>query len=139
MQIGKFFSLNLNDKLLVLRSWLDILWVIVLIRTALRTSLFRNPETTSLKEFDPSEIKHLTYLFDMAASHHIKNLTCLERSIALGRLLAHKGLETKLRIGVEKNGSILDAHAWIESPYEIPGNETKGYEPLRHIEITSNK
>jgi Transglutaminase-like superfamily len=41
-------------------------------------------------------------------------VTCLERSVALQRLLHARGVITQLRIGVRKDPSELAAHAWLE-------------------------
>ena len=40
--------------------------------------------------------------------------TCLSRSLALRQLLHNKGVRTQFRIGVDKNGGELKAHAWLE-------------------------
>ncbi|MDZ7841397.1 MAG: lasso peptide biosynthesis B2 protein [Gammaproteobacteria bacterium] len=40
--------------------------------------------------------------------------TCLSRSLALSRLLSARGVDTRLRIGVEKHPDGIAAHAWLE-------------------------
>jgi len=40
--------------------------------------------------------------------------TCLSRSLALRQLLHNQGVRTQFRIGVDKNGGVFKAHAWLE-------------------------
>jgi len=49
-----------------------------------------------------------------AANHHPRKPTCLRRSLTLKRMLQRRYIPTGLRIGIRKNSSQLDAHAWIE-------------------------
>lgn len=48
------------------------------------------------------------------ASNGLMIGTCLSRSLALRDLLSKKGVTTEFRIGVEKNGDGVKAHAWLE-------------------------
>ena len=40
--------------------------------------------------------------------------TCLRRSLALRQMLKRRGIAAILRIGVQKGGSSIRAHAWVE-------------------------
>jgi hypothetical protein len=40
--------------------------------------------------------------------------TCLRRSLLLWWLLRRDGIETSLRVGVNRDGGTLSAHAWVE-------------------------
>jgi hypothetical protein len=40
--------------------------------------------------------------------------TCLRRSLLLWWLLRRDGIETSLRVGVNRDGGSLNAHAWVE-------------------------
>ena len=42
-------------------------------------------------------------------------VNCLERSLVLWWLLGRLGIESDLRIGVQRDGDRLAAHAWVES------------------------
>jgi hypothetical protein len=46
--------------------------------------------------------------------------TCLRRSLVMYRLLWRRGLTSRICFGVAKNGSVLDAHAWIVSNSALP-------------------
>lgn len=39
---------------------------------------------------------------------------CLVRALLLQQLLARRGADTRLRVGVRLNGEALHAHAWVE-------------------------
>jgi hypothetical protein len=63
-------------------------------------------------------------------------LSCLERSIALHQLCARSGVATDLRIGVRKQGSVLEAHAWVEYNSAIFGSAAehcRGFQPLNDV------
>jgi hypothetical protein len=40
--------------------------------------------------------------------------TCLRQSLVVRAWLRRRGLDAQLRIGVRKNGAVMDAHAWVE-------------------------
>lgn len=40
--------------------------------------------------------------------------SCLRRSLVLAWLLRRRGFQPRVRFGVRKHGSTLDAHAWVE-------------------------
>ena len=48
------------------------------------------------------------------ASNGLMIGTCLSRSLALRDLLSRKGVATEFRIGVDKDGDGIRAHAWLE-------------------------
>ncbi len=51
---------------------------------------------------------------DVAARHQPWRVSCLARSLALRRLLRQLGHDAQLRIGVQRSGDELHAHAWVE-------------------------
>lgn len=40
--------------------------------------------------------------------------TCLMRSLVLKAVLRRRGVDTELRIGVRKQGTVAEGHAWLE-------------------------
>jgi len=50
----------------------------------------------------------------LAARCQIWKATCLPRSIVLADMLARKGINAAVILGVNKNGSALASHAWVE-------------------------
>jgi hypothetical protein len=53
-------------------------------------------------------------LVDTCADHYIRPVSCLRRSIALGKLLTRRGLSAAIRIGVTHDGRDFRTHAWLE-------------------------
>jgi hypothetical protein len=50
----------------------------------------------------------------IAAGRGPVRTTCLRRSLLLWWLLRHDGIETVIRVGVNRDGGSLHAHAWVE-------------------------
>lgn len=69
-----------------------------------------------------------------AAANHPCRARCLERSLVLRAMLARRGLSADLRIGVRRDGTGLDAHAWLECdgrPLVEANPEARGYRSLQ--------
>jgi len=113
---SRFAALTLDDRVLVVRIWLDAVWVKLLLRTPWRQLLLQPPPGIKLREDGPagSEIRHLAELVDL--SFTLLPATCLERAFVLQRLLRRHGVATTLRIGVRMDGDLLEAHAWLDHP-----------------------
>jgi hypothetical protein len=58
-----------------------------------------------------------------AARHGLFRPRCLTRSIALQRMLARRGLPARVCIGVRREASSLEAHAWVELHGRIMGDD----------------
>ncbi len=59
------------------------------------------------------EVSRLTKTLS-AVSRYAPRATCLAQALAGQRLLAAHGYAAQLRLGVQKNGGCLKAHAWLE-------------------------
>jgi hypothetical protein len=66
-------------------------------------------------------IRRVGRLVDAAARHHVYAMTCLRRALVLQRLLGARGVETELRLGVERERDALRAHAWLERGGRVIG------------------
>lgn len=53
-------------------------------------------------------------MVQIAAKHGVCRVTCLQKSVLLRWLLARRGIQGDLRIGVRKREGQLEAHAWVE-------------------------
>jgi len=99
---------------------------------ALRRKAVSRPSKTA--QGDVSEtILHLQQLVKIAARNHLYDMSCLRQSLVLQRLLAQRGIETYLRIGVRKEAGELAAHAWLEytgQPIGHPHDVAARFEPL---------
>ncbi len=75
-----------------------------------------NEKSPSRGQVDRDEIfPSVCRLVDVAARNLPLELTCLPRCLVLQRLLAERGLRTRLEIGVRREGDSIAAHAWLES------------------------
>lgn len=57
----------------------------------------------------------------LAARLQFGSAACLPRSIVLADMLRSQGYSAQLRIGVNKQGSVLRSHAWVELNGEMIG------------------
>ena len=61
-----------------------------------------------------NEVARCVWAAGAASRHHLWPMRCLARSLCLRRLLAKRGIEGVLRIGVAREEGRLLAHAWVE-------------------------
>jgi len=54
-----------------------------------------------------------------AASRWVPKATCLTKAVALHILLRRAGLQSRIRIGVAKDGGNFEAHAWVEHQEKV--------------------
>lgn len=60
----------------------------------------------------------------MRVSRFVPGATCLSQSLATKILLAHRGFDSSLKIGVDAAADRLQAHAWVECDGEVVIGET---------------
>jgi hypothetical protein len=60
------------------------------------------------------QIERVTRLVGVAARHGACRASCLCLALAVWWLLARRGVETRLKIGVRKDPTGFSAHAWVE-------------------------
>ncbi|MGV7235084.1 MAG: lasso peptide biosynthesis B2 protein [Nitrosomonadaceae bacterium] len=63
-------------------------------------------------------------MVDIAARHGLYRTNCLKISFATWWLLAHKGIATELKIGVDTDSRNFNAHAWVEYKGDILNDKT---------------
>jgi hypothetical protein len=51
---------------------------------------------------------------ELVSRLHPLHATCLKKALVLYALLVRRGFEVQLLIGAARDGSRLDAHAWLE-------------------------
>ena len=61
-----------------------------------------------------SYARNAARIVGIAAGRGPVRATCLRRSLLLWWLLRYEGIETVLRVGVNRDGGTLHAHAWLE-------------------------
>jgi hypothetical protein len=100
----------------LIRAWLLLPVVAVGVRTlglhAVRQWLETPQRARSVSAgTDPARLAEVV---DTAARFSIVGRSCLTRALVLERLLVRKGVHAQLRIGVQRTGSGIAAHAWVE-------------------------
>ena len=94
-------------------------WVVLLTADlGLRLLPFRRLESLLAPkqggEADDAAVGRLVWATAAAARHHLYPMRCLPQALCLRWLLGRHGIRTDLRIGVARNETGLDAHAWVE-------------------------
>ncbi len=128
------------EKVLLLRAWwhltllwprlglepLDRIWARIQRRAARRadappheTAALAGPGTATpagpgTPPLTSGQIDRVAWLVEVAGRYTLPPATCLTRALATARLLADRGVVTRLQIGVRKDGTRLLAHAWLE-------------------------
>jgi hypothetical protein len=136
--------LSASDWRVLARAW----YLLLLADVGLRVLPFRRVQRGVPPAADvlvgPSEeiaatLRRLRQLVDMAARNHLYPMTCLRRALVLQRMLAQRGIATKLEIGVRKEAGALAAHAWLEydgQPIGQPEAIAARYAPLATVRET---
>jgi hypothetical protein len=68
--------------------------------------------TTSAANF--ASARQLANLAAIAGRRGLVTATCLRQSLLVYWLLRRRGLAPELKLGVRKQGAVVDAHAWVE-------------------------
>jgi hypothetical protein len=63
---------------------------------------------------DDERTRFTVRMVNAAVRHVWRRSTCLEKSLALWRLLNRRGIASELRIGARKIDGKFEAHAWVE-------------------------
>jgi hypothetical protein len=58
--------------------------------------------------------KCVAHMVNVAANHGLYRANCLKKSLVTWRLLARKGIESDLKIGVKTDSDDFQAHSWVE-------------------------
>jgi len=109
-----------RDLFVVLEAWLILLYVHAIL-TALPYPWWRRllvnarEAATHESEHTPGQSeRRLLRLFRIAVRNHLWQMNCLRRSLALRLLLARRGVEAGLVLGVRKEGAAIEGHAWLQ-------------------------
>jgi hypothetical protein len=69
----------------------------------------------SIPENEQLEIaQKIARMVSIAANHSFYSANCLKKSLLIWWLLSRKGIVIELKIGVNKDTSDFNAHAWVE-------------------------
>ena len=113
-------SLSIQDWGIFTEAWLTLTWIDFTISYLpfqhWKGWLSSLPENRGEKPpiKTSSDISHLVWLLNAAANNHPGKPTCLRRSLGLKKMLERRNTPVTLRIGINKDGADLKAHAWVE-------------------------
>ena len=135
-RLRKAFALSALDWLLIVQA---TLWFAV-VELALRLLQFRTVLAILHEEKRSARNSHsqafvvasgsperTAYCVELASRLHPFHATCLKKALVLYALLARRGFEVQLLIGAARDGSRLDAHAWLEHQGRILGAPAPGH------------
>lgn len=74
---------------------------------------------TGNKDEAVKEARHTAFLVMIAGRHGFFPATCLHQSLLVFWLLRWRGIQTELRIGVQRREGRVLAHAWIKCGEEV--------------------
>ncbi len=77
-----------------------------------RSSTPANPRTATATDMDWA--RNTAQLAAIAGRHGPVTATCLRQALLVYWLLRRRGLSPELKIGVRKQGDVVEAHAWVE-------------------------
>lgn len=90
--------------------WLGLRWLgLVRFRARLTST-----SSTATARINSENIHRLAEIVNAAARRSPFPATCLTRSLLLEWFLRRRGIPAELRIGVQRQGAGLAAHAWVE-------------------------
>jgi hypothetical protein len=95
------------------------------------------PEVKQGDGEDLAVIALTSRLVEIASRHHLYPMRCLRQAVALQWMLKLRHIPTALRIGVQRAGKDLQAHAWLEyrgKPIGQPEGVCQAYPPLLPFE-----
>jgi hypothetical protein len=138
--VDRFVRLPARDKALLVECWWELAVAAVAIRirprmlaVLAREGSPRGAVDTQGTDVDP---RRLLESVDRAASHHVKPMTCLERAVALQRVLCRRGVGARLEIGARKSQSGWEAHAWVSIRGQRLDSQQGLFQTLRPVSVS---
>ena len=118
-KLRRFSGLDAHARGVFLRAAVALPMVAQSVRRrgfrATRNTLLKFGGQHSRAPGDPQCAAATARMVRAAARHGLGQPSCLEESLTLWWLLARQGIDSEIRIGVRKESSCFEAHAWVES------------------------
>ncbi len=136
-RLYRFARLPRADQRLLIKSvWLLCgmrigLWLLPL-RTLRRLSTRLPRSTPASRPGDDGAIDRVAWAV-AAASRLVPGTTCLGRALGSQILLAERGVQADLHIGVARDQHGFRAHAWVKSGDRIVGGTPEGIEQFTSL------
>lgn len=114
------FRLPLQDWLILIKSWLILLYVrLRMLLTPFRSWkhwLTEQQDVTlrPLSENERSCIVTHRRMIALASKYHFVNANCLPKSLALKWMLAKQNIHSQLKMGLRQGSKQLEGHAWLQ-------------------------
>ena len=135
----RFARLPWRDQRLLIKSiW--ILWVMRIglwllpFRTLRRLSTRLTRSTPASRTGDDGAIDSVAWAV-AAASRFVPGTTCLTRALGSQILLAERGVQADLHIGVARDQQGFRAHAWVKSGHRIIGSAAEEVEQFTSLPL----
>lgn len=111
-----FWRLDGDNRRLLLQSFLLLFLVALSLKFwgFKRTQAFFQLKKPKKPGFCSQKIIKTTRMVQLAARYCQPWANCLKKSLVLWGLLRRQGIESELRIGVQKESGNFAAHAWVE-------------------------
>lgn len=128
-----------EERLTLAEAWLALLVADLALRLVpigrLQTRITSplRPAAGAEESTELARAQHISELVGIAARHHLYPMRCLRQAVALQWMLKRRGIATVLRIGVQRGGAELHAHAWLEhagQPLGQPEGIDESFAPL---------
>jgi len=120
-RLARWLELAPNERWLLLGLMLGLPAVTLLLRVFgfVRTRDWlerrsRKPSSRLATADDLHSAERLAQLADIAGRRGAVTVTCLRQSLLVWCLLRRRGLDPELKLGVRKERTSFDAHAWVE-------------------------
>lgn len=136
--LRRLASLSAADALVLAEAWLRFAWVDLHLRLRGYAHWRHWLEPLRTPRRPPrgrAGIARLIRLSERAARHHWAPMNCLRRSLVQRQLLARRGIDAQLQIGVRSGPGGLQAHAWLTHagrPLNDSARNLAGYRVLAH-------
>jgi len=119
--LKKWLALTWQEKILLMRFIFWLPWISFSLKFFgyLRTRDFLSRKTANIElhQADSAELaraERAAELLSIAGRRGLMSATCLRQSVLLEYWLKRQGLAAEIKIGVRKENTLFDAHAWVE-------------------------
>jgi hypothetical protein len=119
-RVHKVFQLSPGERAVLVQAWGLFLLVDLALRILPLTRLLSLSKKAFLKQTSEpalglaASVPRLAWLVEIAGRYTPVTATCLKKAMVLSWLLARRGAQTEVRIGVARHDGNLKAHAWLD-------------------------
>jgi hypothetical protein len=123
-KLRRFLQLSRVERGWLLRAMLWVLGIDLLLNLRgfhwVQTHIVRLGRSAASRKgvsslaWSVDQVERCVCLVRSATTHHLYPMHCLTRALTAQALLAREGVDAELRIGVQRAGAQVEAHAWLE-------------------------